>query len=218
MTSGVQLLVPIKPLHLAKTRLRGASDPEDRHSELVAALASDTVAAARSATHTVEVIVVTSDAELTARFHGNGVEVLDDSPVAGLNAALRHGDRVLRRRNPEARVGALQADLPALRPEDLDTAISEAGTDRAFCSDRQGTGTTLLLARRGSALCPEFGPDSARTHRDGGARELRAPLESLRHDVDLPADLEAAVALGLGTHTSTNVHETGSSEAVRGPV
>lgn len=218
MTSGVQLLVPIKPLHLAKTRLRGASESEDRHCELVAALASDTVAAARSATHALEVIVVTSDADLTARFHGNGVEVLDDSPAAGLNAALRHGDRVLRRRNPGARVGALQADLPALRPGDLDAALSEAGADRAFCSDRQGTGTTLLLAPRGSALCPGFGPDSARTHRDGGARELSSPLESLRHDVDLPADLDAAAALGLGTHTSTHVHEAASSETVRGPV
>nr|WP_218863646.1 2-phospho-L-lactate guanylyltransferase [Actinopolyspora biskrensis] len=212
------MLVPIKPLHLAKTRLRGVSEPEERHSELVAALASDTVVAAISATHAVEVVVVTSDAELAARFRGRGVEVLDDSPVAGLNAALRYGDQVLRRRNPEARVGALQADLPALRPADLDTAISEAGTDRAFCSDGQGTGTTLLLARRGSALRPEFGPESARAHRNGGARELRAPLESLRRDVDLPADLEAAAALGLGAHTSTHVREAESPESVRGPV
>ncbi|NHD17296.1 MULTISPECIES: 2-phospho-L-lactate guanylyltransferase [unclassified Actinopolyspora] len=217
MTSGVQLLVPIKPLHLAKTRLRGASEPADRHSGLVAALASDTVVAARSTTYAVEVIVVTSDPHLTALFRDNGVEVLDDSPASGLNAALRYGDRVLRQRNPEARVGALQADLPALRPEDLDAAITEAGADRVFCSDGQGTGTTLLLARRGSALRPEFGPGSARAHRNGGARELRAPLESLRRDVDLPADLEAAAALGLGAHTSTHVRAAEGPESVRGP-
>ncbi|MER5388631.1 hypothetical protein ABTZ89_06060, partial [Saccharopolyspora sp. NPDC002686] len=48
---AVHLIVPIKPLHRAKSRLLGAADAGARspvaHAELVAAVALDTVAAAR---------------------------------------------------------------------------------------------------------------------------------------------------------------------------
>src|SRR5205085_6162782 len=60
--AGTHLLVPIKPLRRAKSRLRGATDPE-AHADLVAAVALDTVTAARQVA---EVVVVTSDPMLTA--------------------------------------------------------------------------------------------------------------------------------------------------------
>ncbi|SDP48450.1 2-phospho-L-lactate guanylyltransferase [Actinopolyspora xinjiangensis] len=198
---GVQLLVPIKPLHSAKTRLRGGEIPPGKHAELVTALALDTVLAAEAAERVLRVIVVTSDPELTRRFRDHGVEVLADAPLAGLNAALRHGDGVLRERLPHVRTGALQADLPALRGGELDGAIAEAGAERACCADRQGTGTTLLLASSGAPLRPSFGPGSAAAHREGGANPLRGPWESLRCDVDTEADLRTAARLRLGEHT-----------------
>lgn len=206
MISGVHLLVPIKPLHLAKSRLLGAADRgagrRDIHEDLVAALAWDTVTAARPAAGVSEVVVVTSDRTLTAALGSEGVGVLADPPTAGLNAALRHGDEVLRHRDPTARVGVLQADLPALRTEELEAALHAAGADRAFCADRYGTGTTLLLAQRGSALQPRFGPGSAAAHTDSGARALRGEWPSLRCDVDTEADLAQATRLGLGRRTA----------------
>ncbi|ASU78092.1 2-phospho-L-lactate guanylyltransferase [Actinopolyspora erythraea] len=208
MTVGVQLLVPIKPLHLAKTRLRGEETPPGNHAELVTALALDTVLAAEAAERVLRVVVVTSDPELTRRFRGHGVEVLEDVPLAGLNAALRHGDSVLRERLPHARTGALQADLPALRSGELDGAIEEAGSERACCADRQGTGTTLLLAPSGAPLRPSFGPGSAAAHRKGGANPLRGPWDSLRCDVDTGADLRAAARLRLGEHTRAALRDS----------
>ena len=91
-TTGVHLLVPLKPLARAKSRLlagRGSAG----HVELVTAMALDTVAAARRARGVAEVVVVSSDRALTEAFTGLGVEVVPDDPGDGLNAALRHGDR-----------------------------------------------------------------------------------------------------------------------------
>jgi 2-phospho-L-lactate/phosphoenolpyruvate guanylyltransferase len=209
VTRGSHLLVPIKPLHLAKSRLLGAADGglgrTDVHADLVAAVAWDTITAARQAPGVLEVVVVTSDPKLTASLAKQGVEVLADVPADGLNAALRHGDEVLRQRTSVTRVGALQADLPALRPGELAAALEAASEDRAFCADRHGTGTTLLLAEPGQPLDPRFGPGSAAAHLDSGATKLDGPWESLRCDVDTRSDLELATALGLGSRTSAQL-------------
>ncbi|GAA0534268.1 2-phospho-L-lactate guanylyltransferase [Saccharopolyspora subtropica] len=210
MTAGVNLIVPIKPLHAAKSRLLGAADRgagrPDAHAGLVTAVALDTVLAAREAPGVDAVVVVTADPALTEAFTAEGVEVLADTPAAGLNAALRHADALLRRRG--VRVGALQADLPALRPGELGAAVSAAGPSRAFCADRHGTGTTLLLAEPGRPLDPRFGPGSAAAHTASGARPLPGRWDSLRCDVDTEADLAAATRLGLGPRTAERIAAT----------
>ncbi|QUH04576.1 2-phospho-L-lactate guanylyltransferase [Saccharopolyspora erythraea] len=202
VTTGSHLIVPIKPLHLAKTRLRAAGSAPAAHAALVTSVALDTVEAARAARGVAEVVVVTSDARLTGEFAAMGVEVLPDTPSAGLNEALRHADALLRARAAVRRVGALQADLPALRPEDLADALGAAGDDRSYCPDRQGTGTTLLLAEPCRPLEPRFGVGSSAAHERSGAKTLHGPWDSLRCDVDTSDDLRAANRLGLGPRTA----------------
>lgn len=192
------LLVPVKPLHLAKSRLlAGLDQPPAAHAALVLAMALDTVDAAREIA---TVVVISSDPDVTAAFTATGIEVLPDTPASGLNAALRHGEQRLRARDTP-RIGALQADLPALRTEDLAAALSAASADRAYCPDLSGTGTTLLLAEPGRTLDPRFGPGSAEAHARAGAKSLLGPWETLRRDVDTKADLAAARLLGLGPRT-----------------
>ena len=103
---------------------------------------------------------------------------------------------------PARSVGALSADLPALRRGELSAALLEAaGHETSFVRDAAGDGTTLLLARDGVAFEPQFGAGSARPHALAGAHELGGDLPSLRRDVDTPADLAAARGLGLGERT-----------------
>nr|WP_228046400.1 2-phospho-L-lactate guanylyltransferase [Saccharopolyspora sp. HNM0983] len=200
------MLVPIKPLHAAKSRLRGAADggrgSPRAHADLVAAVALDTMEAARQADG-VQVVMVSSDPELTGIVAAAGVPVLPDVPAAGLNPALRCAESALRAQERVRRIGALHGDLPALRPAELTAALRAAGEDRAFCPDRHGTGTTLLLAAAGDALDPAFGPGSARAHARSGARRLDGPWPSVRCDVDTAADLRAARSLGLGPRTAS---------------
>jgi 2-phospho-L-lactate guanylyltransferase len=209
----VDLVMPVKPLHGAKTRLRGAADhgvgDPDVHAALALALAHDTVAAVLDARSVRRLLVVSSDPVVAVEFAVVGVEVTPDVP-GGLNAALRHGAALLRARDPMTRVGAVQADLPALRPEELDEAVAVfAGLGRSFCADADGTGTTLLLAAGGVALDPLFGPDSAARHRASGAVALSGAWPGLRRDVDTGDDLCAAAELGLGPHTRAVLAPTG---------
>jgi 2-phospho-L-lactate/phosphoenolpyruvate guanylyltransferase len=210
----VDLVVPVKPLYRAKTRLRGAADggvgDPDVHAALALALAHDTVAAVWAARAVRRLLVVSSDPVVAAELAAVGVEVVPDVN-GGLNAALRHGAELLRARDPGAAVGALQADLPALRPEELDEAIGAfESRGRAFCADADGTGTTLLLAARDVPLHPRFGAGSAAAHRRSGAVALTGAWPGLRRDVDTGDDLCAAAALGLGPHTRAVLAPTGS--------
>jgi 2-phospho-L-lactate/phosphoenolpyruvate guanylyltransferase len=206
MGRPVDLVVPVKSLHLAKSRLRGPlTDGESAHRRLALAMARDTIAAAAAAVAVRRVLAICSDPSAAQVLGADGVEVVADEPDAGLNPALRHGTTLLRAHAPTAVTGALHADLPALRPHELDAALAafaEAHAARAFCPDRAGTGTTLLLAAPGAELDPRFGHGSASAHTASGAVRLEGPWPSLRCDVDTEADLAEAARLGLGRHTS----------------
>ncbi|GAY12265.1 2-phospho-L-lactate guanylyltransferase [Pseudonocardia sp. N23] len=230
MPSPVDLVVPVKGLSAAKSRLRGAADggagDPGAHGQLTLALLLDTLGAARRS-GVRRLLVVSSDPDVAAAVGriaavttpavidsmGDGgdnalLQVLPEGPAPGLNAALAHGAAVLRGEDPSSTVGALQADLPALRPDELRAALAEAvarfadGAVAAFCADTPGDGTTLLLAAPGTALAPAFGPGSASRHAAAGAVPVGAALPGLRRDVDTPADLRHAVALGVGPHTA----------------
>ncbi len=188
------IIVPVKRPAIGKSRMRS----DARVTEpLVRAIAMDTITAAAAGA---EVLVVTDDDLIAAAAAGLGARVCPDPPGAGLNAAIRHGESIAGL--TRARI-ALTADLPALRPSELDAAIDAAsGTTRAFVADHHGTGTALLWAGRGVPLDPRFGPGSARRHAASGARPLSGDWPSLRLDVDTVADLVAAASLGVGDRTA----------------
>jgi 2-phospho-L-lactate guanylyltransferase len=205
--AGWCLVIPVKLLHLAKSRL--SSDTAER-SALALAFAADTVAAALRAPSVVDVVVVTDDEKAAAVLSALGASVVDDEPDAGLNPALRHGAAHAAARHPRCGIGALSADLPALRPTELERALIRAGTHGlAVVPDAEGSGTTAYFVTAENEFAPSFGRDSFRSHVTGGAIALAdRDLQSLRRDVDTPEDLAAAVALGLGPHT-TRVLENG---------
>jgi 2-phospho-L-lactate/phosphoenolpyruvate guanylyltransferase len=196
------LVVPVKVLARAKSRLAVLAGPH--RPALALAMAADTVAAALACPVVDRVIAVTDDAEAARALAGLGALVTEDEPGRGLNPALRHGAALAAARWPGSGIGALAADLPALRPAELDLGLREAARwDHSFVPDASGAGTTLYAARPGARFRPRFGPRSAERHRAAGAIELSLPgLASLRRDVDQPRDLTAASDLGVGPHTA----------------
>lgn len=195
------VVVPLKPLDAAKSRLRGAV-PASVHARLVLALAQDTVAAISASGPVANVIVVTSDPVAACALTRLGARVVPDRPGEGLNAAVGIGADGL-----TGPVAALAADLAALRPTDVAEALRAAAGRRVFVADAAGTGTTMLAARDGVALRPAFGPDSAARHAASGAVPLRGAWPGLRRDVDTADDLAAARTLGLGRYTSALLDE-----------
>ncbi|MFI6849839.1 2-phospho-L-lactate guanylyltransferase [Kitasatospora sp. NPDC050467] len=200
-TAGWSLVLPLKPLALAKTRL--APFAGEHRPDLALCFALDTVDAALATPGVARVLVVTRDATAARRLAALGAVVVGDEPGGGLNHALAHGAAAALALAPRAPLAALSADLPALRPAELArvlAAVPPAG--RAFLADAPGLGTTLLACAPGSPLSPAFGDGSRARHASGGARELRLDgVESVRRDVDTGADLGEALALGVGPHT-----------------
>jgi 2-phospho-L-lactate guanylyltransferase len=198
------LVIPLKPLARAKSRLSDAASDALRPG-LALAFAQDTVAAALACAAVRDVAVVTDDPLAARELGGLGAHVVAEATAGGgLNAALAHGASVVRRGRPAAAVAALNADLPALRPVELARVLDAAAEfPRAFLPDAAGIGTTLLTASPGRELRPEFGTDSRARHAASGAVELLLPdVGSVRQDVDTGADLRAALALGVGPRTA----------------
>ncbi|WP_051108941.1 2-phospho-L-lactate guanylyltransferase [Actinomadura flavalba] len=196
------LVVPVKVLARAKTRMSALAGPH--RQELALAVAADTVAAALRCPRVGAVVVVTDDPRPAAELAALGARIVPDEPDAGLNPALVHGARRARESAPDAPVGALSADLPALRPAELARALDAAATvPEAFVADAPGIGTTLYTAGPGVPFSPAFGGASRAAHRARGVRELTLPgLDSVRRDLDTPGDLAALRALGLGPRTA----------------
>jgi 2-phospho-L-lactate guanylyltransferase len=195
------IVIPVKTLSLAKTRLTGAAGPH--RVRLAEAIACDTVSAALRCGLVSNVVAVTADPVPARRLGDLGAHVVPD-PGRGLNAALRTGAAEARLRAPGDAVGALQADLPALRPAELESVLRAAPAfEQSFVPDAADVGTTFYGVRPGVPFHPRFGGESRLRHLSGGAKEL-APqgVPTVRRDVDTIDDLLEALALGLGPHTS----------------
>jgi 2-phospho-L-lactate guanylyltransferase len=199
------VLVPVKALPGAKSRLAEFSADADAHARLVRAIREDTLRAAREAAGVARVVRI-----------GDSPDVEHDllQHRRGLNAALAEGARLARSRWPTDGVAALVGDLPALTPPELASTLAAAAEHAAgFVADAAGTGTTLLCARPRAMFEPRFGPGSAARHGTYAAALPAGP--GLRRDVDTAADLRAALLLGVGPHTvaalASAVHADGAS-------
>jgi 2-phospho-L-lactate guanylyltransferase len=196
MSHSFALLVPVKTLTLAKSRLAVAQ--RDEREPLMRAFALDAITAASRSVAVAQVYVVTDE----PGFEIEGAIRLPDEGDGDLNRALHNASVQVRLIDPSLGVAAMCADLPCLHTSDLDGALGAGMTPRWFVSDASGSGTTLLAAGPGVGLDPHFGSGSAHRHEESGATPVRAELHTLRMDVDTETDLVTAQEMGLGPHTS----------------
>ena len=161
--ADVGLVIAVKRLTAAKTRLAPVFSAATRES-VVLAMLIDTITAASAVSALHSVTVVTPDEVAADAARQLGARVLIDPTPEGhrnpLNNAIAAAETAIREETPN--IVALQGDLPALQPQELAEAITAARDyPRSFVGDRHGTGTSALFAF-GVGLDPHFGPDSAR--------------------------------------------------------
>jgi 2-phospho-L-lactate/phosphoenolpyruvate guanylyltransferase len=200
---GWAVIIPVKPAAIGKSRL---DVPGIDRVTLARAIALDTVAAAAACPAVAQVFVVTDDGALvTLAFDIPGLRFVpeDDGSgrARGIDGAVAVGADAAGERMPRA---ALLGDLPALRPGDLDAALTTAGAlAHAVVADAEGTGTTLVTAGAGIPLLTSFGDGSFDRHVALGCVPLEIGAAStLRRDVDTADQLAAAARLGVGTRTA----------------
>lgn len=206
----VGVIIAVKRLGAAKTRLAPVLSPAGREN-IVLAMLVDTIGAASAVAAVRAITIVTPDDVAAGIARGLGARVVVDPTSDGhpdpLNNAIRHAASVVSTSTPN--IVVLQGDLPALQTHELAAAIDSARhVRRSFVADRQGTGTAALFAfgvGSDTLLEPLFGPDSARRHADSGAIELTDAWPGLRCDIDTAEDLSIAMRLGVGPATTRAV-------------
>jgi 2-phospho-L-lactate/phosphoenolpyruvate guanylyltransferase len=191
----------VKRPAVAKSRLGGLGDRA--RVDLAHAFAVDTVAAVQACLLVARVLVVTDDHVLAAWMAEQGADVIPDG-ASDLNGTLVQAAAEMHRRDPHLGLVALCADLPALRPSELASALGATDPARmSFVADQERTGTTAVVAPTLETFRPSFGPGSRRQHLEADAFEVDGvDVPGLRRDVDDPDDLVAAIGLGVGPRTS----------------
>lgn len=201
--ADVGLVIAVKRLSAAKTRLAPVFSAGVREN-VVLAMLIDTIVAAMAVPQVRSVLVVTPDEDAATEAKALGALVLPDPTPEShndpLNNALTAAEALAHQECTN--VVALQGDLPALQPHELAEAIRTARAHpRSFVADRHGSGTAALFSF-GVALDPHFGADSAERHRRSGAIELTGAWPGLRSDIDTPDDLDFVRGLGVGPATA----------------
>jgi len=184
----VSVVVLAKDTRAAKTRLQV---PREDARRIALRLAASTVRAALAAETVGALFVVTGDAEVSRDAVGAGAHVVPEPRPLGMNGAAVLGRRRALDSRPHAPVGVIVADLPLLRPVDLDAAVCEFDARRTplFLPDHEGTGTTFLIHGADDTPVISFGPDSAASHCGLGYRRAASGGAALRNDLDTAVDL-----------------------------
>ena len=190
--------IALKGLAAGKSRLAPSVSARER-GELVVAMASDVVAAARASTAFERILVVTPEPALAWRL-GSGVVVLPERCASGLDDAYRRAIRA----TGHGPLALVAADLPGVTPDDLDhvAALAEEVCGPIVVADHEGTGTTVLADPVARCLEPRFGNGSRAAHVAAGAIDVsRTCAPTIRHDVDTWAGLAALGSVDVGPAT-----------------
>jgi 2-phospho-L-lactate/phosphoenolpyruvate guanylyltransferase len=186
------VVILAKDSRSAKTRLQL---PREGARQVTLHLASDTVRAALAADRVGAVLVVTGDPEIALDALDAGADVLAEPRPLGMNRAAELGRRRALALTPSSPLVTMVADLPYVRPGDIDCVVAEFCEigQPLFVADRIGSGTTLLI--HGSDQGPGFGFGlrSAVMHGRLGYRESQAAPAGLRTDLDSREDLARLV-------------------------
>lgn len=222
VVDGWTIVVPVKSLDRAKSRLVPALTADGRRA-LVVAMAADVLRACRDTPGVARVRVVSADVRVRDLAARAGAEFVDEPADAGsphrdpldraplnsdplnsdpLNLAL---DRALA--DVRGPVGVVAADLPELRPAHLARILGMAARHpHATVTDHRGAGTTMAFWTGDPAtrVC-RFGVDSAVRFRvEGGAVRIAVDddLGAAARDVDVPDDLAALPGRRVGPATA----------------
>lgn len=215
---GWTIVIPVKGLQRAKSRLSSSFSPDDRRA-LVVAMATDVITACRDTPLVDTIRVVGVDPEIAQVATDLGAQFVIDPagaatagsgpPSAGtrvvtedpLNTALLRAMAGVR-----GPLGVVAADLPELTSRLLTGILDSASRHpHAIVTDHRGNGTTMAFWTGPAGRVSHFGPGSAdRFRRLGGAKAIavdgRRWGEAAR-DVDTPEDVADLVGRRVGPAT-----------------
>jgi 2-phospho-L-lactate guanylyltransferase len=195
VSGGAHVLVPLKRLDGAKTRLAGLLGPDERAGLMVAMLADVLHAVAVSAL-VARVTIVSSEPVAPALARGHGVSAWHDRGLPWNDALAEAMAAVV----AEACVAIVSADLPLVRAPEIDHLVRSTPERGLAIARALDGGTNAVVMRPPGVLATCFGtPGSAARHaasaRAAGLGAVTVDLPGTALDLDTPQDVERFLEL-----------------------
>lgn len=194
-TMSVWVIIPVKPLPSAKSRLQHVLSPEQREM-LAERMLRHVLTVVRSVPTVAGVLVISRDNRALALARDYGAHTVQESGAPELNNALMRATKVIESWRGEA-VLILPADLPLITADDVREMIECGSTYNSvvIATDEAEDGTNALMTRPPGLFPYAYGVGSFQRHialaEAAGAHVEIYRSERLMLDIDVPADLEA---------------------------
>lgn len=192
---GIWVIIPVKPLNRAKSRLAAVLSPEQRQ-ELAEYMLRHVLSVVRTVPQIMGTLVISRDNRALAIARDFGARTVQESGTPELNTALMRATQIVARWKGSA-VLILPADLPLVAGEDI-TGLVEMGRSEpsmVIATDQHQDGTNALFIRPPGLIRYAYGPGSFQRHvqmaHDAGAAVKIYHSERLSLDIDMPDDLKS---------------------------
>ncbi len=196
---SIWVIIPVKPLNRAKSRLADVLTPEAR-ARLSEFMFRRVLSAVKEVKTLAGVLVISRDQHALAIARDHGALTVQESGNPELNTALTRATQVVMGWRGSA-VLILPADLPLLTGEDV-AAIVDLGKQNntmVIATDAARDGTNALFTRPPGMVNYMYGVGSFGNHvaqaKAVGAQVKLYESERVALDVDMPSDLEQVRSL-----------------------
>ncbi len=192
---GIWVIIPVKPLNRAKSRLAAVLSPAQRQ-ELAEYMLRHVLSVVRTVPQIMGTLVISRDNRALAIARDLGARTVQESGTPELNSALMRATQIVARWKGSA-VLVLPADLPLVAGEDI-TGLVEMGRTEpciVIATDQNQDGTNALFLRPPGLMSYSFGTGSFQRHvqmaQDAGAAVKIYHSARLSLDIDMPDDLKS---------------------------
>lgn len=191
-------ILPLKAFEHAKSRLSPVLSAGER-TELARLMAVDSLRTL-AAVSAVDRVVVAGQSDAHAALADEfGYGYIVDDPALDVSANVLRAVRIAV--TPcTATLLYIAADLPLLRPDDVDALLASHRDGLTICRAVRDNGTNALLATPPALACFSFGSGSATRHavavRAAGSNVQVLDLPAFERDLDEPGDLTWIAAHG----------------------
>ena len=212
----IYALLPVKDLENAKQRLSSLLDARARRLLFAAMLEDVLEALSRSASIAGTLVVTRHDGARTLA-ERYGACTLGEARNLGQTSAVTLGARALEARGA-AGIIAVPADIPLLRPEDIDAVLAahRPAPSITITPARDELGSNAVVCSPSGVLPFRFGDNSFHPHvaraRALGIEPRVVRLPRLALDIDTPDDLRAFAAESSRTRAYRYLEESGILE------
>jgi 2-phospho-L-lactate/phosphoenolpyruvate guanylyltransferase len=187
---SIWAVVPVKDVAAAKQRLAGVL-PAALRQELSLAMLEDVLTALVAVPALAGILVATCDAHAAALASRFGASVSRENAAVGHTEAVAAAARFLARQG--SGMLTVPADIPLVRPADIQQLLSVRHSGFAIVPARDGRGSNAVLCAPADAVPLRFGSDSYLPHlaaaRACGIAPATLRLPRIGLDIDVPDDL-----------------------------